>query len=532
MYYHLDETTGFSPPLLPLLHEAKAFVLPPLLISTIISKKSTLVRSSNPPSQPIDLISVVLYLTYKHSDLNEALPPSTSNLTSRQKLRQLVSSELKILLGQKNWSGAKLILMPVQPVDIAEAIEELPEAMQALAFRLLAKDEAIAVFEFLAPTVQQILLKDFSREDVRTIIDQMSPDDRVKLFDELPAKVVRKLLAQISPSEREVTALLLGYQPETAGRIMTPEYLSLKERWTVAQAFENIRRVAPTKETIYSLYVTDSQHCLTGSLSLRDLVTAQPEQLISEIAKPHVISVHTDTHQEQIVRLIQRYDFLALPVVDTENRLVGIITVDDVIDILEAETTKDIHTLGGVQPGDERYFHGNILSIVRRRAFWLIVGFLTMTLASLLIKAQEQLLRETLILVAFIPLLIDTGGDVGCQSSTVVIRGLNIQNIRQHGVFWLVRREAIAGALLGMILGLGAVVWAYLLQGNLLVAVVVGISLILISVLASVLGAALPFVFYWLGLDPALMSAPFITTIADVCGVLIYLYVARWILLF
>ena len=464
--------------------------------------------------------------------MNEASSPSKSTLNLRQGLRQLVCSELKILLEQENWSGAKVILQPVQPVDIAEAIAELPEAMQALAFRLLDKDEAIAVYEYLDPTIQQVLLKDFSRQDVRTIIDRMSPDERVKLFDELPAKVVRKLLIQLSPSEREATALLFGYQPETAGRIMTPEYLSLKERWTVARAFQHIRRVASTKETIYSLYVTDDRHCLTGFLSLRDLVIAQPEQTIGEIIERHVISVHTDTHQEEVARLLQRYDFLALPVVDTENRLVGIITVDDVIDIIEAETTKDIHTLGGVQPGDERYFQSSILSIVSRRALWLVVGLLTTALASLFVKSHEQLLRQTIILVAFIPLLIDTGGDVGLQSSTVVIRGLNTQNIRQHGVFQLVRREAMAGAFLGIILGIGAMAWAYLLQGNLLVAVVVGISLILISLLASVLGAALPFWFSWLGLDPALMSAPFITTIADVFGVFIYLYVARWILQF
>ncbi len=464
--------------------------------------------------------------------MTEARPPSKSNLNPRKELRQLVRSELKILLERENWEAAKAILVPVQPADIAEAIEGLPEAMQALAFRLLAKDEAIAVYENLDSSVQQVLLKDFSREDVRNIIEQMSPDDRVKLFDELPAKVVRKLLIQLSPTERQATALLLGYKPQTAGRIMTPEYLSLKEEWTVAQAFQHIRRLAPTSETIYSLYVTDRQHCLTGSLSLRDLVTAQPEQIISEIAEPHVICVHTDTHQEEVARLLQRYDFLALPVVDTENRLVGIITVDDAIDILEAETTKDIHILGGVQPGDNHYFQSSIPSVVYRRAFWLIITFLTTTVASLIIKTQEQLLRQTIILVAFIPLLIDTGGDVGCQSSTVVIRGLNTQKLNKRGVLWLVRREAIAGALLGIILGLGAVAWAYLLQGNLLIAVIVGISLLLISVLASILGAALPFLFSFWGLDPALMSAPFVTTIADVLGVLIYLYVARWILLF
>ena len=464
--------------------------------------------------------------------MTEARPPSKSNLNSRQELRQLVGSELKILLERENWSGAKAILVPVQPADIAEAISGLPKAMQALAFRLLAKDEAIAVYENLDSSVQQVLLQDFSREDVRNIIERMSPDDRVKLFEELPAKVVRKLLTQLSPAEREATALLLGYQPQTAGRIMTPEYLSLKERWTVARAFEHIRRLAPTKETIYSLYVTDNRHCLTGSLSLRDLVIAQPEQIIGEIAEPHVICVHTDTHQEEVARLLKRYDFLALPVVDSENRLVGIITVDDVLDILETETTKDIHTLGGVQPGNSHYFQSNIVSIVNRRAFWLITAFLTTTLASLIVKTHEQLLQQMIILVAFIPLLIDTCGDVGCQSSTVVIRGLNTQSLRQHGVLWIIQREAMAGALLGLILGFGAIAWAYLLQGNLLVAVVVGISLLLISTLASGFGAALPFFFSWLGLDPALMTAPFLTTIADVFGVFIYLYVAQSILLF
>ena len=252
-------------------------------------------------------------------------------------------------------------MQPLQPADIAEVIEGLPEAMQALAFRLLAKDKAIAVYEDLAPSVQQVLLKDFRWEDVRTIIEQMSPDNRVKLFDQLPAPVVRQLLAQLSPAEREATALLLGYQPQTAGRIMTPEYLSLNERWTVAQAFQHIRRLAPTTETIYSLYVTDNQHCLTGYLSLKDLSVAQPEQIIGELANPHVICVHTDTPQEEGARLIQRYDLLALPVVDPENRLVGIITVDDALDILEAETTKDIYSLGGVQLGANHYFQSRML---------------------------------------------------------------------------------------------------------------------------------------------------------------------------
>jgi len=456
----------------------------------------------------------------------------SNSASSRQELRQLVRSQLKILLEQKNWEGAKAILLPVQPADIAEALEGLPEAMQALAFRLLSKDEAIEVYEQLDPSVQQVLLKDFTREDVLAIIDKMSPDDRVRLFDELPAKLVRKLLRHLSHEQREMTALLLGYQPDTAGRIMTPEYISLKEGWTVEQTFQLIRRLAPDKETIYSLYVTDAFHHLTGHLSLRKLVMATAEQTVGEIMNRHLICVHTDTHQKEVAHLLQRYDFLALPVVDAEQRLVGIVTVDDVIDVLEAETTKHIHTFGGVQSGQERYFQGNLFTVVRQRAFWLIVVFLTTTLTSWTIRAQEQLLERVIVLVAFIPLLMDTGGDVGCQSSTVVIRGLNTRAIRDRGVFWLVKREALAGALLGLVLGLGTVIWAYLLQGNLLIAAIVGISLLLISIVASAMGAALPFLFVFLGLDPALMSAPFITTIADVFGVFIYLYVARLVLQF
>ena len=219
---------------------------------------------------------------------------------------QLVSNQLQILLTQGNLEAAKAILQPVQVADIAEALARLPALMQGLAFRLLTKDEAIAVYEHLDREVQHALIEDFKRQDVIDIIDKMSPDDRARLFEELPAKVVRRLLNHMSHEEREATALLLGYEANTAGRIMTPEFISLKEGWTVAQAFESTRRLADTSETIYSLYVTDAHHRLTGNLSLRELVLAQPEQIIGEIMNPHVISVHTDTDREEVALLLQR----------------------------------------------------------------------------------------------------------------------------------------------------------------------------------------------------------------------------------
>ena len=462
---------------------------------------------------------------------NNNLPSNTLQDVSRRELRDLVRSQLQALLEQNDLQGAKAILVPVQPADIAEAIEGLPEAMQAIAFRLLSKGEAIEVYEYLDSSIQQALIEEFKRQDVLDIVDQMSPDDRVRLFDELPAKIVNRLLEQLSPTERQATAQLLGYEAGTAGRIMTPELISFKEGFTVTQALERIRRLANVTETIYYLYVTDNARRLTGTLSLRDLVTSQPSQTIGEIMTREAVFIYTDTDQEEVAKVIQRYDFLAVPVVDREQRLVGIVTVDDVIDIIQEETTEDIYALGGgVQSGGDNYFQTDLLTVARKRVVWLLVLLLTNTVTGTIIKSQEGLLQQVVSLAAFIPLLTGTGGNVGAQSSTVVIRGMNTDEIRAMGQYQVILREGIAGLMLGTMLGSIATVWAYFLQGNWAVAISVGVSLIVISVLASVSGSALPFLFRFLRLDPALMSAPFITTAVDVAGVLIYFNLARLIL--
>ncbi|MEO0943163.1 MAG: magnesium transporter, partial [Cyanobacteria bacterium J06642_12] len=398
----------------------------------------------------------------------------------------------------------------------------------AIAFRLLSKDEAIEVYEQLDSSVQQTLIEEFKRQEVLDIVDKMSPDDRARLFDELPAKVIARIVGQLSPAERKATALLLGYEQNTAGRIMTPEYISLKETFTVTQAIDRIRSLADETETVYYLYVTDAARRLTGILSLRDLVTAYPNQTIGEIMTRDVVSVNTDTDQEEVARIIQRYDFIAAPVVDAEHRLVGIITVDDIIDILEEETTEDIYNLGGVQSGREDYFQTNLLTVARRRVVWLFVLLFTNTVTGSIIDRQEELLK--VLLISFIPLLTGTGGNVGAQSSTVVIRGLNTAEIESRGAATVIAREFAAGALLGLMLGLVAMGWALALQGDVRIAMSVGISLISISTLASVAGAGLPMMFRSFGLDPALMSAPFITTVTDVLGVLILFAIAKAIL--
>ncbi len=444
---------------------------------------------------------------------------------------EVVARQLEALLEAHNYDGAKLLLHPVQPVDAAEAIGTLPKTQQALAFRLLPKDEAIEVYEYLDGSVQQSLLERLRSGEVLELVEEMSPDDRVRLFDELPAKVVRRLLAELSPAERRVTAQMLGYEAETAGRLMTTEFIDLKEFHSAVQALDIVRRRARDTETVYSLYVTDASRHLTGILSLRDLVTAEPEDRLGDVMTREVVGVSTATNQEEVARVIQRYDFLAVPVVDSERRLVGIVTVDDVIDVIEQEATRDLYAAGAVQAGDEDdYFQSNLFTVARRRVVWLLVLLVANTGTSAVIASEEAVLRQVVMLAAFIPLLIGTGGNVGAQSSTVVIRGLSTQRLQAIGRGWAIGREAIAGALLGLLMALVVVPWAWWMGGSALVATAAGASLLAITTLAATAGAALPLLFARLGLDPALMSAPFITTATDVAGVFIYLNTAAWLL--
>ncbi len=449
---------------------------------------------------------------------------------SRHELRDLVCSQLQLLLDKNNLGGAKALLIPVQPVDIAEAIASLTEANQAIAFRLLDKNKAIEVYEHLDAKIQGILIEDFKRQEVIDIVDKMSPDDRARLFDELPATVVSRIIAQLSDQERQATNLLLGYEEDTAGRIMTPEYIFVKETATINDAFAKIRSLASTSELIYYVYVVNETRQLRGVASFRDLVMNDREAMMSDVMTQDIVYVKTDTDQEEVANLIKRYDFVALPVVDRELRIVGIVTVDDVLDIIQQEATEDIYALSAIQTEGESYFKTNLFTIAKRRVGWLLVLLLTNTVTGGIIGAQEDIIAQYTILAAFMPLLADTGGNIGAQSSTVVIRGISTEEVKDLGTTQVIIREGMAGLLLGVVLGIISMIWAYLLPNNnqnITVAFTVGITLTAICTFASIAGSALPFLFRRLGLDPALMSGPFITTAVDVLGILIYFNIAR-----
>ncbi|NMF84433.1 magnesium transporter [Nodosilinea sp. P-1105] len=449
---------------------------------------------------------------------------------STLELREIVTEQLKLLLEQRNYDGAKALLVPVQSVDIAEALEGLPQTMQLVAFRLLPRAKAVEVYEYFSTDMQETLIQEFQAQEILEIVNTMAPDDRAELFDELPPQMVRPILAQMSPEERQVTSQLLGYQPETAGRLMTPEYISLEDHWTVAEAAEQVRSLARDREVSYYIYVTDANQVLTGVASMRDLLLADPNQTLAAVMNPNVVYAQTDTDQEEAAQLIQRYDLVALPIVDRQRTLVGVMTVDDAMDVLQIEATEDIYTMGAVRSEGKNYFQSSLLSVTRKRIPWLSVLLLTNTLTIFVMSNFEEILDEVVALAFFTPLLIDTGGNVGAQSSTVVIRGLSTDELKNRKPLWVVLRETLAGGMLGILLGVAVIVLAYVLMGQVQVGITVGISLLAIAVIAATTGAALPFLFNAMGFDPALMSAPFITTVVDILGIFIYLSIATALL--
>jgi len=445
-------------------------------------------------------------------------------------LEVLNEETFKELLENKQYRELRERLADSEPTHVADLLTSIPADEAVIAFRLLPKNLAISVFDYMDGASQNQLLEAFSDQAARDFLEAMPPDDRTELLDEVPAKVARRLLQILSPDQRRVTLQLLGYEEETAGREMTPLFVDLHSDMTVAQCLERVRQLAINRETVYECYVMDRRRYLIGTVSLKDLVIADPNAKVSDIMKPDPPFVSTHTDREEVARELREHELLAIPVVDAEQRLVGTITLDDVADIMEREATEDIYRFGAV-PGTERgYFASRILDVVRRRGIWLLLLIVVNTVTGSIIAGQKELLGELLILAAFIPLLIGTGGNVGAQSATVVIRGLATGEVKPRRALAVVLREAGIGALLGIVLGAVALGWAYALGRNLEVAIVVSTTLVAISVMATLAGGALPFVFRILKIDPALVSAPFITTIMDIFGVAVYFGIAYMVL--
>jgi len=419
-----------------------------------------------------------------------------------------------------NQLKAELNRLP--PVDVRDYIVELAPERRAIAFRLLNKGQAINVFEYLPPEVQEELIGALHDAQVFHLVESMSPDDRAVLFDELPAGVVKRLLQQLSPEERQATAKILGYPEGTAGRVMTTEYVRLREGLTVGEALNKIRLTDRDKETIYYAYVTDDNRKLASVVSLRQLLFTIPDVLIRDIASHRLIKVRTDTPQEEVAQVMKRYDLIAVPVVDREDRLVGIVTVDDVVDILEEEATEDIQRLAGVS-GDESVLSSPLMKI-RNRLPWLL-GIMTLYIgASSAIAPFQQTIAAVPVLAVIMPLFSNTGGTVGIQAVTVNIRGLGVGEVTPKDTLKILRKEILGGLGIALALGLAMVLISLIWTPpqERWVAFVAGIVMATNSVVAVTIGTLLPMALKRLKLDPALVSGPLVTTLLDSIGFILF----------
>ena len=420
-------------------------------------------------------------------------------------------------------------------IEILQVLHAVSDENLPIVFRSLSKGQALDAFEQLDSDQQRYLLRSFTDQGATRYVNALAPDARVRLFDEMPAAVATKLLASISPAEREVTATLMGYEPGTAGRIMTPEFISLRAQMTAAQALDKVRKQAAEKETIYTLYVTSEHKRLEGVVTLRELLCAPPSSSISSIMAAPAVSVATTDDQEDVARTMQELDLLALPVVDNENRIVGIVTVDDAIDILEEEVTEDIYKQAGLgtvpsQNSEESrsdvLVNGSFWDIWKVRLPFLLITVVAGMLAGLVIEGFEEALESVVAVAIFIPLIMDMGGNVGTQSSTVFARGVVLGHISQDRFWRHLAKEVAVGASMGLLVGLLAGLAAAFWQGMPMLGVSVGIALFFAMTLAATLGFLVPFVLLKFGMDHAAGSAPIITSIKDIAGLLIYFAVA------
>lgn len=442
------------------------------------------------------------------------------------------------LLENKKYNEIKEIFIEMNPADIAACFFELNIHNALVLFRILPKELASEVFVEMEKDMQKSLISAFSDKELKEVMDDIFMDDAVDIIEEMPANVAKRILTQASATDRKLINQLLAYPEDSAGSIMTTEFVDLKASMTVSDAFERIRKVGTDKETIYTCYVIDSSRRLKGIVTAKDLMLSKSDALIDDIMNENIIFASTLQNREEVVQLFDKYDLLALPVVDTENRLVGIITVDDAIDVLQEEITEDFEKMAAISPTDTPYLKTGVFEIFRSRILWLLILMFSATVTGMIITSFESALASCVILTAFMPMLMNTGGNSGSQSSVTVIRALSLGEIEYKDFFRVIWKEfrvsLLCGAALSILNFLKMWVLDILLFKTdgltLTVALVVSATLFFTVFIAKVVGCILPIIAKKLNLDPAVMASPFITTIVDAISLTIYFLIAQAVL--
>ena len=452
--------------------------------------------------------------------------------------RDELLEEIEEMTRRKQYKALRDILVELEPADIADLFDDLPEEMLPLLFRLLPKEPAAELFVELEPDVQEMLIRGFSNTELKEVLDELYLDDAVDIVEEMPAGVVKRILKHADPDTRKSINEILKYPEDTAGSLMTTEFVDLKRDMTVEDALKRIRRTGTDKETINVCYVVDPARKLLGIASLRTILLSDEDDSIEDIMDPNVISVTTLEDKEDVAQTFSKYNFIALPVVDKENRLVGIITVDDAIDVMEAEATEDIEKMAAMLPSDKPYLKTGVLETWKARIPWLLILMLSATFTGIILNHYETALAACIVLNSFIPMLTGTGGNSGTQASTAVIRALSLDEVEFSDLGHVIWKELRVALLCGACLGGANFVKMMLVDRALLhnaavtptVALVVCLTLVFVVFFAKLVGCSLPILAERIGLDPAVMASPFISTIVDAISLIIYFRFASLLL--
>lgn len=455
-------------------------------------------------------------------------------------LGHLLLPEIEEMIAAGDLAGLRSALEDLPAADIGEILEELPPSDCAVVFRILPRDLAADTFAELRPEVQEVMLNALNQEDVGRILLDMAPDDRTALLEELPAEATRRLLQLLPPAERTVATQLLGYPEGSVGRRMTPDYVAIRAEWTVSRVLDHVRQHGRDSETLNVLYVTDAAGKLIDDIRVHEFLLSPLDRTVADLMDEEFIALKATDDQETAVEAIRKYGVVALPVTDSTGALVGIVTVDDVLDVAEEEATEDIQKLGGMEALDEPYMTVGMGTMIRKRGGWLVVLFLGEMLTATAMGHYEHQITQAVVLAMFVPLIISSGGNTGSQACTLVIRAMALGEVRLRDWARVMRRELIAGVALGALLGvigfLRIAIWSVASGGKAygphwaLVGVTVGVSLLGVVLWGTLSGSMLPFLLKRCKLDPATSSAPFVATLVDVTGLVIYFTVASAVL--
>ncbi|KEH86834.1 magnesium transporter [Clostridium novyi] len=442
-----------------------------------------------------------------------------------------MTKEILELINKNDYVKAREYLSKMNVVDIAELMEELDNEKLLIVFRILPKEIASDVFSYVSNELQQYIIESITDHEIKSIIDDLFFDDTIDLLEEMPSNVVSRILKNTDEERRKLINQFLNYPEDSAGSIMTIEYVSLKRTMTVQEALKHIKKIGIDKRTIHTCYVTSSKRKLEGVISIRTLILSDHDEIIEDIMEKKVIYAHTMDDQEKIAALFKKYDIVTMPIVDKECRLVGIVTIDDVVDIIEQENTEDIQKMAAMEPSEEEYLKTSVFVLAKHRIIWLLVLMISAIFTGNIIRRFENVLQSVVVLASFIPMLMDTGGNAGSQSSTLIIRGLALGEIKLNDIFKVLWKELRVGILVGTVLaGFNFIRIYFLDKVGFNISITVCISLFFTVILAKFVGGMLPIIAQKLKVDPAIMASPLITTIVDAVALMIYFTSATFFL--